>query len=177
VTHEDFVVCADRTDELPDGLCKEDEEPSTLPVIAIPSPETCVKRLSVPEDSPNMSLLGDSNSIAYCSATLFHNTSSSENSADTEKEPYTQLESESLIRFNDSESRRRVDPPSVEKVSAHEDVAIILSSRTHEGKDPSPEDISSGYNRVIDTAADTSLSLETNEHNECRDSQIDLNTY
>jgi hypothetical protein len=102
-----------------------------------------VKHLSVPEDSPNGPLLGDSNSIAYCSATLllFLNASSSENSADTEEEPYAQLESESLIRFNDSESRRWVDRPSVEKISPHEDVAIILSSRSHEGKDPNPEDV------------------------------------
>jgi hypothetical protein len=177
VTDEDFAVCPDRTDELLDGPCKEDEEPSTLPVIAIPSPETCVKHLSAPEDSPNVPLLGDSNSIAYCSATLFHNASSSENSADTEEEPYAQLESESIIRFNDSKSRIWVDRPSVEKISAHEDVAIMLSSRTHEGNDPNPGDISSEYNHVIDTTADTSLSLETNEHDECRDSQIDLDTY
>ena len=61
-----------------------------------------------------------------------HDASSSENSTDTEEAPHGQLEGGSLVRFNDSESQRLVDRPSVKKILDREDVAMILLSRTHD---------------------------------------------
>jgi hypothetical protein len=61
-----------------------------------------------------------------------HDASSSEDSTDTEEAPHAQLEGGSLVQFNDSESQRSVDRPSVKKSLDRKDVAMILLSRTHD---------------------------------------------
>jgi hypothetical protein len=101
------------------------------------------------------------------------NTPSAKNATDTEEESHAaQLEGESFIQLDDSESRelQLVDHPTAEESPDQEHVVMTLPSETRAEKDPDDQNVNSENTVVV---AEPTVDIETYGHDENQNSRLD----
>src|SRR4029077_16487253 len=98
------------------------------------------------------------------------NTTSAKDATDTEEESHAaQLEGESFIQLDDSESRelQLVDHPTAEESPDQEHVVMTLPSETRAEKDPDDQNVNSENTVVV---AEPTVDIETYGHDENQNS-------